>query len=163
LVNELRHRGRLLEGPDVELHQAQEGNAASASQFRRPLRIADGFCRADEILVLSPHGEKSRSGLAGCEIIGAWKLADYEQKQPGQVSFLSVNKAKGLDSLAMILIDLKPLPGLGDEQDRMDYFMGASRAPNFWRWCTATEILPTSASADLNAPLSQHAHSWCLC
>ena len=31
-------------------------------------------------------------------------------------------------SLAVILIDLNPFPGLGDEQDRMDYFMGASRA-----------------------------------
>jgi len=128
LVNELRHRGRLLEGPDVELHQAQEGKAASKVGGIVTRWIADGFCRADEILVLSPHGEKSRSGLAGREMIGAWKLADYEQKAPGQVSFLSVNKAKGLDSLAVILIDLEPFPSLGDEQDRMDYFMGASRA-----------------------------------
>ena len=83
LVNELRHRGRLLEGPDVELHQAQEGKAASKVGEIVTRWIADGFCRADEILILSPHGEKSRSGLAGREMIGAWKLADYEQKAAG--------------------------------------------------------------------------------
>jgi len=61
-------------------------------------------------------------------MIGACKLADYEQKQPGQVSFLSVNKAKGLDSLAVILIDVRPLSDLRENQDPMDYSMEGSRA-----------------------------------
>ena len=61
-------------------------------------------------------------------MVGAWKLADYEQKQPGQVSLLSVNKAKGLDSLAVVLIDVKPFVSMSEEQEQMDYFMGASRA-----------------------------------
>ena len=128
LVNELRHRGRLVEGPGVELYSAEEGELASKVSEIVTRWIAGGFCRADEILILSPHGQQSRSGLAGRDMIGAWKLSDHEQKQPGQISFLSVNKAKGLDSLAVILIDLKPFPELRDEQDRMDYFMGASRA-----------------------------------
>jgi len=128
LVNELHHRGRLVEGPGVELYSAEEGELASKVSEIVTRWIAGGFCRADEILILSPHGQQSRSGLAGRDMIGAWKLSDHEQKQPGQISFLSVNKAKGLDSLAVILIDLKPFPELRDEQDRMDYFMGASRA-----------------------------------
>jgi hypothetical protein len=61
-------------------------------------------------------------------MIGACKLADYEQKQPGQVSFLSVNKAKGLDLLAVILIDVMPFSDLRENQDPMDYSMGGSRA-----------------------------------
>ena len=128
LVNEMRHRGRLLEGPGVELYQAPEGKLASKVGEIVTRWIGDGFCRADEILILSPHGEKSRTGLAGREMVGAWKLADHEQKQPSQISLLSVNKAKGPDSLAVVLIDVKPFASLQEEQDEMDYFMGASRA-----------------------------------
>jgi AAA domain/Nuclease-related domain len=128
LVNEMRHRGRLLEGPGVELYQAPEGKLASKVGEIVTRWIGDGFCRADEILILSPHGEKPRTGLAGREMVGAWKLADHEQKQPGQISLLSVNKAKGLDSLAVVLIDVKPFASLREEQDQMDYFTGASRA-----------------------------------
>ena len=128
LVDELRHRGRLLEGPGVELHQAQESKVASKVGEIVTRWIGDGFCRADEILILSPHGQRWRTGLEGREMVGAWRLADHEQKQPGQISLLSVNKAKGLDSLAVVLIDVKPFASLREEQDQMDYFMGASRA-----------------------------------
>lgn len=49
-------------------------------------------------------------------------------EQTGQLSFLSINKAKGLDSLAVILVDLKAFAELPDKQSQMDFFMGASRA-----------------------------------
>jgi hypothetical protein len=128
LVTEMRHRGRLVEGSGVELYQA-EGEKLPAKVSEIVTRwIGGGFCRADEILILSPHGQQSRSGLAGRDMIGAWKLSEHERKEPGQISFLSVNKAKGLDSLAVILIDLRPFSELREAQDRMDYFMGASRA-----------------------------------
>jgi hypothetical protein len=38
------------------------------------------------------------------------------------------NKAKGLDSLAVIMIDVEKFDKLATAQEQMDYFMGASRA-----------------------------------
>ena len=88
----------------------------------------DGYCGPDDILILSPHSQKSKTALAKADRVGAWQLASHENREPGQISLLSVNKAKGLDSLALILIDVVPFPQLVADQERMDYFMGASRA-----------------------------------
>ena len=90
--------------------------------------ISEGYCRAGEILILSPHSQKARTTLAKHDVIGAWQLIEGDRSQPGQLSLLSINKAKGLDSLAVILIDVRPFQALADAQDQMDYFMGASRA-----------------------------------
>jgi hypothetical protein len=38
------------------------------------------------------------------------------------------NRAKGLDSLAVIMIDMERFGKLSTAQEQMDYFMGASRA-----------------------------------
>jgi len=128
LVNELRHKGILPDGADVELHETAPEKAISKINEVVTNWIIGGFCRADDILVLSPHRQKSRSCLAGWDQIGAWPLVEYEHRQPGQIAHLSINKAKGLDSLAVILVDLKPFAQLPDEQSQMDFCMGASRA-----------------------------------
>lgn len=128
LVDELRHRGYLPDGPDVEVHSAGAGRTAEVVRDIVIRWISDGYCRADNILVLSPHSQQQKTGLAGADRVGAWPLASHENRAPGQVSLLSVNKAKGLDSLGVILIDLRPFDALADDQERMDYFMGASRA-----------------------------------
>jgi hypothetical protein len=39
----------------------------------------------------------------------------------------TVNKAKGLDSLAVIMIDIEGFDKLSKPQEQMNYFMGASR------------------------------------
>lgn len=48
--------------------------------------------------------------------------------RPGNLALLSVNKAKGLDSLAVIMIDVERFDKLATPQEQMNYFMGASRA-----------------------------------
>ena len=40
----------------------------------------------------------------------------------------TINKAKGLDSLAVIMIDIERFDKLSKAQEQMNYFMGASRA-----------------------------------
>jgi hypothetical protein len=90
--------------------------------------VNDGFCRVDEILILSPHGTKVKTSLAGCSLIGEWPLVSCVVRKPGELSLLSINKAKGLDSLAVIMIDTQSFDKLSSAQEQMDYFMGASRA-----------------------------------
>jgi hypothetical protein len=90
--------------------------------------VNDGLCQADEILILSPHGTKVKTSLAGCSQIGEWPLVSCVIRKPGELSLLSINKAKGLDSLAVIMIDTQSFDEHSSPQQRMDYFMGASRA-----------------------------------
>jgi hypothetical protein len=44
------------------------------------------------------------------------------------VSITSVNKAKGLDALAVILVDFRPFGEIESPGFQTTYFMGASRA-----------------------------------
>ena len=51
---------------------------------------------------------------------------------PGNLALLSVNMAKGLDSLTVILIDVERFK-LRAPQEQVNYFMGVSRARQFTR------------------------------
>lgn len=68
-----------------------------------------------------------KSALAGCTTVAGLPLHDGLQPQRGCIGFGSVNRAKGLDHLAVVLIDFPPWP-CPDEGDLVAVFMGASRA-----------------------------------
>jgi hypothetical protein len=128
LVGNLRYRTVLPEGPDVELYTIKPERTAEKLEEIITRWVNDGFCRVDEILILSPHGTKAKTSLAGCSQIGEWPLASCVIRKPGELSLLSINKAKGLDSLAVIMIDTQSFDKLSNPQQQMDYFMGASRS-----------------------------------
>jgi hypothetical protein len=128
LISGLRHRVPLPEGPEVETYEVPpEKTAAKVREIVLPW-VTGGFCRTDEILILSPHSRKAKTSLVNCTRIGEWPLAEEGIPQPGRLTLLSINKAKGMDSLAVILVDLEPFATLSKPQDQLDYFMGASRA-----------------------------------
>jgi hypothetical protein len=90
--------------------------------------VSDRFCQLDEILILSPHSTKARTSLADHSRIGKWPLVGIDSRKRGELSLLSINKAKGLDALAVIMIDVERFDKLSGAQEQMNYFMGASRA-----------------------------------
>jgi hypothetical protein len=55
------------------------------------------------------------------------RLHDGLVNPRGTVAFGSVNRAKGLDRLAVIILDFQPWDQLGSA-DQVSLFMGASRA-----------------------------------
>jgi hypothetical protein len=128
LVRNLRYRTVLPEGPDVGLYTVKPQSTAAKLEEIVTRWVNDGFCRVDEILILSPHGTKAKTSLAGCSQIGEWPLVSCVIRKPGELSLLSINKAKGLDSLAVIMIDTPSFDKLSNPQEQMDYFMGASRS-----------------------------------
>jgi hypothetical protein len=79
-------------------------------------------------LILSPHGTKAKTSLANYSTIGDWPVVGIDDRTPGNLALISVNKAKGLDSLAVIMIDVEKFDKLATPQEQMNYFMGASRA-----------------------------------
>jgi hypothetical protein len=56
LINNLRYRTTLPEGPDVELYEVKPERTAAKAEELVKRWVNDGFCRLDEILILSPHG-----------------------------------------------------------------------------------------------------------
>jgi hypothetical protein len=130
LVNNLRYRTLPPEGPDVELYEVEPDRTASKVKEVVTRWINDGFCQPDEILILSPHGTKAKTSLANFSGIGEWPLVGLENRKAGELALVSINKAKGLDSLAAIMIDIERFDKLSKAQEQMNYFMGASRAPD---------------------------------
>jgi hypothetical protein len=84
LVNNLRYRTTLPEGPDVELYEAKPERTAVKMEEDVTRWVDDGFCRLDEILILSPHGTKAKSALAGHSDIGEWPLVSFGVRKPGR-------------------------------------------------------------------------------
>ena len=128
LVDNLRSRTTLPEGPDVELHDVEPIRTATKVEEIVSRWVKDGFCRLDEILVLSPHGTRAKTSLANQSMIGEWPVVGIDERNPSSLVLLSINKAKGLDSLAVIMIDVERFEQLATPQEQMNYFMGASRA-----------------------------------
>jgi hypothetical protein len=128
LVENLRYRATPPEGPDVELYEVESTQTAVKLEEVVTRWVSDGFCRLEEILILSPHGAKAKTSLANHSRIGEWPIVGIDDRKPGNLALLSVNKAKGLDSLAVIMIDVARFDRLSASQEQMNYFMGASRA-----------------------------------
>ncbi len=127
IVQSLRSDRSLPEGPEVEVHQVAPGNMETQLANIVSRWIGDGFCRPEQILILAPH-QKIRTSLAACSEIAGLPIADDIQRAPGQLNLLSVRRAKGLDSLGVILVDFPQFEKLAEGQAKMDFFMGASRA-----------------------------------
>jgi hypothetical protein len=128
LVNNLRYRTVPPEGPDVELCEVEPGRTVSKVEEVVTRWVNDGFCQLDEILILSPHGTKAKTSLANYSRIGEWPLVGLENRKAGELALVSINKAKGLDSLAVIMIDIERFDKPSKAQEQMNYFMGASRS-----------------------------------
>jgi hypothetical protein len=128
LVENLRYRATLPEGPDVELYEVEPTQVAAKLEEIVTRWVSGGFCRLDDVLILSPHGTKAKTSLANYSAIGDWPIVGIDDRTPGGLALISVNKAKGLDSLAVIMIDVEKFDKLAAPQEQMNYFMGASRA-----------------------------------
>ena len=107
LVENLRYRVTPPEGPDVEFHEVEPTQTAVKLEEVVTRWVSDGFCRLDEILILSPHGTKAKTSLANYSTIGDWPIVSIEDRTTRNLALISVNKAKGLDSLAVIMIDVE--------------------------------------------------------
>ena len=125
LVENLRYRAALPEGPDVELHDVEPTQIAAKLEEVVTRWLSGGSCRPDEILILSPHSTKAKTSLANYSTIGDWPIVGIEDQTPDSLALISVNKAKGLDSLAVIMIDVEKFNKLATPQEQMNYFMGA--------------------------------------
>jgi hypothetical protein len=118
----------LPEGPDVEiLHPCGDPGPAVIAVARRWEAI--GLCRLRDIVVLGPRSLRTSSSLSDRAEIDGVRLVDFTAEiHSNDLRYLSIHKAKGLDFLAVILIDLPDPVFVPEREDSHELlFMGASR------------------------------------
>jgi hypothetical protein len=59
---------------DVELYDVDPAETASKVETVVRTWVNDGFCRLEEILILSPHRTKAKTSLANYSKIGEWPM-----------------------------------------------------------------------------------------
>ncbi len=140
LVAQLSEPDDLPEGPevvrvDLESNAAEEVRAAVETLILS--WVEDGYCQADDILILHARTELAHSPLGACQSLGGLPLVEYgaalpepTKKSPPEkvIRHLSINRAKGLDSLAVILVGVRAFEEINSVDHQYTYFMGASRA-----------------------------------
>lgn len=134
LIDPLRAHGDLPTGPQVEVVSV----SAAAQVFSAIEGIirkwrTQGLCRPEEIALIGP-----RKSLAGSSVgadgvkLNGFELADYDEHVIGKIPYLGAHRSKGMDFLAVILIDFPCFEVLAQTPERRDlqeaYVLGASRA-----------------------------------
>ena len=109
------------------LCDAQPAGVAGEADRILTAWFEQGWCRPEQVLVLSRHSQMKRSALETCTSLAGKPLVNHLERRSGEIGLLSVNRAKGLDALAVILVDYGPWEKL-PEADHVGFFMGASRA-----------------------------------
>jgi len=132
LVTGLKSTGPLMDGPDVVQRRGSPGDLPRLVEEVLAEWETSGLCPPSKVLILYERSSIERSALAGLEKLRDHPLKPYleivDQPNHRSIGHSSVHKAKGLDSLAVILVGLRPFAELSSPQDRYTYFMGASRA-----------------------------------
>ena len=123
----LLQRGSLPDGSEVVLCDAKPEGVSEAASGILSSWLKQGWCRPEQVLVLSRRSQMKYSALEGCRVLAGKPLVNHLERRSGEIGMLSVNRAKGLDALAVILVDYGPWETL-PEVDHVGYFMGASRA-----------------------------------
>lgn len=116
-------------------HQGIDVEHASATFEEAPNAVAEivarwvnqGWAKPEQILVLSRRGKLEGSSLRAISTLAGYPLADDFHPPRGSVGFGSVNRAKGLDRLAVIVVDFPPWHVI-PTGEHAPFFMGASRA-----------------------------------
>jgi hypothetical protein len=122
----------LREGPPVELLCASPERTAAVAGELVQRWVSQGLCRPHEVLILGLRRERTLSSLGATERLGKYSLCEYTlTPQPETIPYLNIHRAKGLDRLAIIIIDLPPwetLAASGDPNLQETLFAAASRA-----------------------------------
>ena len=128
MLEALGRGDHLPEGPDPEEHAESPDDVYSRVEEIIMRWKSEGLCRPDEVLILHKESNIDSSALGGSRIIGAHNLRDVLEAAEGAIRHTSINKAKGLDSRAIILVGCEPISETVSDFDAYTWFIGVSRA-----------------------------------
>ncbi|MEY4484734.1 MAG: hypothetical protein RL693_2186 [Verrucomicrobiota bacterium] len=132
LVSGLKSGQQLLDGPEVLLKGCASEDTVKIVEEVLAGWLSAGLCSPSKVLILYDRSTIDRTVLAGLESLHDHDLMPIlevvDNAKQGTIGHTSIHKAKGLDSLAVILLGLRSFEELSNASDRFTYFMGASRA-----------------------------------
>jgi hypothetical protein len=134
LVAQLSEPDDLPEGPEVITVDLKEaGTEEVRAEVTRIIAswVEIGYCLPEDVLILHTRTELKSSVLGACETIAELPLVEYgTPPEDGKkaIHHLSINRAKGLDALAVIMVGAEPFQKIRKVDNQYTYFMGASRA-----------------------------------
>lgn len=115
------------QGVDVEHVKATTSDTPAAVAGIVSRWVNQGWARPEQVLILTRRGTHDRSSLKGLSAVAGFPLAWDFHPARGSVGFGSVNRAKGLDRLAIIVIDFPAWDEM-PSSEHVPFFMGVSRA-----------------------------------
>jgi hypothetical protein len=132
LVDAIHAHDQLPVGPEVvELNCPPEGTRESVEQIVKDWK-SKGLCKPSDVALIGPRKWLKDSSLGDDARICGFEVADYNEDLMGSVSYIGAHRSKGMDFLAVILIDFASFEEPSADSKHVDfqeaYFMGASRA-----------------------------------
>jgi hypothetical protein len=124
LVARLSEPEDLPEGTGVvSLHLPGASNADVEAEVRNVISgwVEAGYCRPEEVLILHTRTDLKKSALNECREIACLPLVEYGTPlEPGQkgIRHLSINRAKGLDAVAVIVVGVAPFRSITKTDDQ---------------------------------------------
>jgi hypothetical protein len=134
LVSQLSEPDDLPEGPEVITVDLKEtGTEGVRAEVARIIAswVEIGYCLPEDVLILHTRTELKSSVLGACEAIAGLPLLEYgtpPEEGKKSIRHLSINRAKGLDAVAVIMVGAEPFQKIARVDNQYTYFMGASRA-----------------------------------
>lgn len=132
LVDAIQAHAQLPVGPEVvELNCPPERTRVTVEQIVQDWK-SKGLCKPSDVALIGPRKWLKDSSLGEDTKICGFDVADYNEDLLGSVSYIGAHRSKGMDFLAVILIDFASFDELSTESKHVDiqeaYFLGASRA-----------------------------------
>jgi len=131
MLEALGRGDHLPEGPAAENHRYGTPHEALALVEEIITRWKkDGLCEPEEVLILHKQSDIARSALGERRVLLGRNLREVTEPDvpADSIRHTSINKAKGLDARAVILLGLPPFADCQDDFTAYSWFMGASRA-----------------------------------
>lgn len=132
MIDALGEGHHLPEGPELEVHTVEEGSGAVSDAVKSIITrwAEDGLCRPAEVLILHRRSTIADSPLGGLRVLGVWNVRDCQEEDipADAIRHSSINKAKGLDAKAVIVVGLRPFEEITDAFEHYNWFMATSRA-----------------------------------
>lgn len=131
MIEGLGRGDHLPEGPEPATYPCEDSALATELVEKIINRWKkQGLCNPEEVLILHKQSDIARSPLGDKRVMCGRNLREVTETDipPDSIRHTSINKAKGLDARAVILIGLPAITESTDDFTAYTWFMGASRA-----------------------------------
>ncbi|WP_269522403.1 nuclease-related domain-containing DEAD/DEAH box helicase [Coraliomargarita parva] len=131
LVDAIEAHDGLPTGPEVVQRQTDPAGLVQAVESIVKGWKDTGLCKPSDVVLIGPRKWLKDSSLGAEATICGYEVADYDEEVRGKLNYIGAHRSKGMDFLAVILIDFAPFESLASSSKpdfAEAFFIGASRA-----------------------------------